>query len=138
MGALTPSNQRFVLAVAARVVPASVTYSDADRAACLRLVDETLASRPAAMQRQFATFLRVLRWAPALRYGHPLDRLEPSDQDRVLRWFQRCPLQRVRSGFWGVRTLVLIGCYGRPDAGPAMGYTPSRDGNAVLHARARR
>ena len=65
-------------------------------------------------------------------------RLDGARQDAVLRFFQDAPIQLVRSGFWGVRTLIFIGCYGRPDAGADIGYSPSADGNAVLHARARR
>jgi hypothetical protein len=55
-----------------------------------------------------------------------------------LRWFQDHPLQIVRGGFWGARTLLLLGYYGQPDAGASIAYTPSLDGNAVLHARSRR
>jgi hypothetical protein len=108
------------------------------RAQMLSLIDDALAARPPAMQRQFGLFLIVLRWAPLLRYLRPLDRLDPRRQDAVLRWFQDCPFQTVRGGFWGVRTLIFIGYYGRPDVGPDVAYFPAADGNAVLHARARR
>jgi hypothetical protein len=135
VGVLTPSTRRFLLVLAARLVPASAAYDASAREACLRLIDETLASRPAALRRQVALVLLMLRWAPALRFGRPLDRLEAGAQDLVLRWFQRCPVQAVRTGFWGVRTLVFLGCYGRPGAGVALGYAPSFDGHAVLHAR---
>jgi len=55
-----------------------------------------------------------------------------------LRWFQNFPVQLIRSGFWGVRTLVMMSYYGRPDVAALVGYHPSDEGNAVLHARARR
>ena len=35
-------------------------------------------------------------------------------------------------GVAGVRTLVLMGCYGRPEMGPALSYEPSREGNERL------
>lgn len=104
----------------------------------LALIDQMLADRPAAMQRQFVLFLRVLRFAPVARYGRVLDRLAPPQQDLVLRWFQDCPIQIIRSGFWGVRTLVMMGYYARPEIGASIGYHPSADGNAVLHARSQR
>lgn len=104
----------------------------------LALIDQALADRPAAIQRQFSLFLHVLRWAPVARYGRPLDRLAPQQQDSVLRWFQDFPVQVIRSGFWGVRTLVMMSYYARPEVGASIGYQPSADGNAVLHARSRR
>ncbi|MCX6551261.1 MAG: hypothetical protein NTY02_09705 [Acidobacteria bacterium] len=127
-----------MLALALRLVPAAAAMTAADHSVMLQLIDGTLATRPAAMRRQFSLFLLILRWAPALRYGRPLDHLPPSAQDAALRWFQRCDVLRFRSGFWGVRTLVMLGYYGRPDLGPSIAYTPSTSGNAVLHARTRR
>jgi len=135
---LSAAQRAFLLTLAARIVPWSSHLGPDRRDALLALVGDTLATRPPAMQRQFGLFLDVLRWAPVLRYLRPFDRLDAPRQDAVLRWFQDCPLALVRSGFWGARTLVFLGCYGHPDAGAAIGYTPSKDGNAVLHARARR
>jgi len=71
------------------------------------LIDGTLASRTPAMRRQLRLFLAALRWLPFLRYLRPLDRLDGRRQDAALRWFQNHPLQLIRGGFWGVRTLVL-------------------------------
>jgi hypothetical protein len=138
VAALTPAQRAFLLAIAPRIAPASSPLTPAAGAAMLSLIEGTLASRTPAMQRQFALFLRVLRWLPCLRYLRPLDRLDGARQDAALRWFQNHPLQVVRGGFWGVRTLLLLGYYGQPATGPSIAYTPSVDGNAVLHARARR
>jgi hypothetical protein len=135
---LSKSQRAFLLTVAARLVPWSDELQPAGRDTLLNLVGATLATRPAAMQRQFALFLGVLRWAPVVRYLRPFERLDGTRQDAVLRWFQDCPLALIRSGFWGVRTLVFLGCYGQPGVGASIAYTPSADGNAILHARARR
>jgi len=104
----------------------------------LDLIDLALADRTPDVQRQFALFLAVLRWVPVARYGRRLDVLAPARQIAVLRYVQDCPVQLLRCGFWGLRTLVLLGYYGRPDAAAAIGYAPTTNGNAVLHARARR
>jgi hypothetical protein len=135
---LTASERALLLAIAPRIVPASAQLRPDARDAMLTLIEGTLASRTPAMRRQFSLFLRVLRWLPFLRHLRPLDRLDAARQDTALRWFQDNPLQIVRGGFWGVRTLVLLGYYGQPAHGRAIGYDPSTDGNAVLHARARR
>jgi hypothetical protein len=128
----------FLFSLASRIVPWSVTLTPDRQDAFLGLIGDALAARPPAMQRQFGLFLSALRWAPVVRYLRPFDQLDGQRQDAVLCWFQDCPLALVRSGFWGVRTLIFLGCYGHPDAGARIAYTPSIDGNAVLHARARR
>ena len=138
MPPLSDARRAFLLSLAARMVPGSTTLTPAGREAFQRLIAGTLSTRPAAMQRQFGLFLGVLRWAPVLRYLRPFDRLDGARQDAVLRWFQGCPIQLIRSGFWGVRTLVFLGCYGQPGVGSSIAYTPSTDGNAVLHGRTRR
>ena len=132
---LTGPRRDLFLALAARIVPGSASL---DAEACgrmLALVEETLATRPGRTVRELALFLRVLRWLPALRYGRPLDRLGPAVQDAALRWFQDSPVTLFRKGFWGVKTLVYLGYYGRPEAASTIGYRPSTNGNRFLHAR---
>lgn len=116
-------------------MPEVATLDDAAWARCLGIVQAMLAQRPARLVRQFRLFVAVLRWLPALRYGAPLDRLEPARQDAVLRWFQDHPMPIVRKGFWGLKALIFMGYYGRAEAGPAIGYRPVFDGNAILAAR---
>jgi hypothetical protein len=135
---LTGPQRAFLLAIAPRIAPASAPLTPAAGDAMLSLIEGTLASRTPAMRRQFGLFLLALRWLPSLRYLRPLDRLDRVRQETALGWFQDHPLQIIRSGFWGVRTLLLLGHYGQPGTGPRIAYTPSTDGNAVLHARARR
>ena len=132
---LTSSRRAFFLVLAARIVPESTSL---DAEACgrmLALVEETLATRPGRTVRELALFLRILRWLPALRYGQPLDRLGPAAQDAALRRFQDSPVPLFRKGFWGVKTLVYLGYYGRPEAAATIGYRPSTSGNRFLHAR---
>jgi len=138
VAALTDPQRAFLLAIAPRIVPASSQMTPAAREAMLALIEGTLASRTPGMRRQLGLFLLMLRWLPFLRHLRPLDRLDGTRQEAALRWFQNHPLQTVRGGFWGVRTLVLLGYYGQPGNGPSIAYTPSIDGNAILHARARR
>ena len=138
VAALTAPERALLLAIAPRIVPPAAGLTPEAREAMLALIDGTLATRTPAMRRQFRLFLRALRWLPALRYLRPLNRLDASQQDAALRWFQDHPIQLLRGGFWGVRALVLLGYYGQPAHHASIGYTPSADGNAVLHARARR
>lgn len=132
---LTGPRRDLFLAIAARIVPESAERDAPARERLVALVEDLLATRPPRMRREFALFLRVIRWLPAIRHGRPLDHLAAPDQDAALRWFQDSPVALFRKGFWGVKTLVFLGYYGRPEIGETIGYRPSRDGNRLLHAR---
>src|SRR3989339_167214 len=110
----TSTRQTIFLAIAGRIVPEMAGLDEAARDEALALVERQLAARPEKMGRELALFLNVIRWAPALRYGRPFDRLTPGRQDAVLAWLQDAPDARIRSGFWGLKTLALLGYYRRP------------------------
>ncbi len=135
MGILTTGQRHFLLSIARRVVPESAALTSAEQARLLELVEDGLSIRSKSTRRQFSLFLSVIRWAPLFRYGRRLDRLDALRQDAVLRSLQDAPIQIVRSGFWGLRTLLFLGYYGRPEAGPRIGYRPSPRGNDFLHDR---
>ena len=46
----------------------------------------------------------------------------------------RSQLTLLRRGFWGLRTLVFLGYYGRPEIGGRIGYQPRRQGDPGFHA----
>jgi hypothetical protein len=125
----------FLLIVGERIVPGLAALDREGRQDVTRVMAGAAAARPARMRRQLAVFLRVLRWLPVVRYGRPFDRLDPGRQDAVLHWFQDAPVAPLRHGFWGVKTLVYMGYYGRPQVAATIGYRPSLTGNDFLHAR---
>src|SRR5881628_1441174 len=109
-------------AVATTVVPDAAGLGAAEWADVEAIVIRALAGRPPRMQRQLTLFLRLLDWLPLLRYGRRFTALDALRRTRFLSFIQwRVPLL-VRRGFWGVRTLVLMGYYGRPAAATAIGY----------------
>lgn len=124
MNTLNETSREQLLGIAARVVPASSGLDDAGRREFLEIVDTALGARPEAMQRQLALFLKILWWAPVMRYGRPFGGLAPRRQDGVLRWFQESPVQKIRQGLWGLKTLVFMGYYGRVAAWEEIGYAP--------------
>jgi hypothetical protein len=125
----------FLLLAGERIAPGIADLDPAGRAEVEAIVARAIEARPAAVGRQLSLFLNLLRWSPVLRYGRRFDHLTAAQQDAVLRWFHDAPIAVLRQGFWGVKTLVFMGYYGRPGAGAQVGYRPSRDGNALLHAR---
>lgn len=115
-------------AVVETVVP-SATDMDASGWLDLQaLVDRALAERPPALLKRLRLFLRVIELAPLLRYGRRFTSLDPRRRARSLAWLEESRFTAIRVGFWGVRTLALMGYYGRPEAARAIGYTPHPDG----------
>lgn len=109
-------------AVAACVVPEAVRLDAAQWDEMEAIVARAVAGRSRAVQRQLALFLTVLEWLPLLRYARRLSRLDPVRRATFLDRLQRAPLLLLRRGFWGVRTLVLMGYYGRRAAAREIGY----------------
>jgi hypothetical protein len=109
-------------AVATSVVPEAAQLDAAEWAGLEAIVARALAARPARTQRQVALFLTLLDWLPVLRYGRRLRALDARRRERFLSFLQHAPSLLVRHGFWGVRTLVLLGYYGRPGAEAGSGY----------------
>lgn len=92
------------------------------------VVENMLDQRPAAMVRQLRLFLKMIEWLPALRYGRSFSTLDAAKRTRVLSYLQDHPVELMRVGFWGLRTLALLGFYGRPEAAQAIGYAASARG----------
>ena len=123
----------FLLTVGERIAP-GISHLDAGgRSRVAEVIQHGIQSRRPSLRRQLTLFLAILRWGPVLRYGRRFDRLSPSKQDAVLHWFHDAPLTPLRQGFWGVKTLIYMGYYGRPEIAEAIGYRPSRAGNTFLH-----
>jgi hypothetical protein len=122
------SVRRTIYAIATTVVPESSALDDRAWAEVHAVIDATLAKREVRVRRQLATFLRLLQVLPIPRYGRPLASLRARQRRDFLEWVERSPLLVVRRGFWGVRTLILMGYYTRADVAAAIGYRASRYG----------
>lgn len=109
-------------AVAETVVPEAARLDPAEWNDVERIVTRAIAARPGRLQRQLALLLRFLEWIPLFRYGRRFSRLDPARRARFLDSLQTSRLLLARRGIWGLRTLVLMGYYGRPRAAAAIGY----------------
>lgn len=94
-------------------------------------VERALAERPLPVQRQLASFLRLLEWWSVVRYGRRLTKLDDGKRTALLHALERHPLLLIRRGIWGVRTLVFLGYYTRSDVATFIGYRAHRDGWAA-------
>lgn len=115
-------------AVATTVVPEAARLDPAGWAEVDAIVTRALALRPARQRRQLAALLFLLEWLPLLLYGRRFSTLESTRRTRLLERLQAAPVAVVRRGVWGLRTLILMGYYGRPAAAAAIGYRASPRG----------
>ncbi len=109
-------------AVAATVVPEAERLDAAGWDELERLVEKTLESRDEAVKRQLGLLFRAIEVLPLLRWGRRFTQLRPPERTRFLAALEDAPLLLLRRGFWGVRTLVYLGYYARPEAGREIGY----------------
>jgi hypothetical protein len=115
-------------AVAQTVVAESTQLSAAEWRAFALVIDHALARRPARMRRQLLLFLRLLNLLSWVTHGVPLTRLSPHKRHVLLKRIEAAPLLLLRRGFWGLRTLILMGYYARPEVASMLGYTASPRG----------
>jgi hypothetical protein len=110
------------------VVPAADGLDEGGWEAVQRIVGAALAQRPRVVRRQVVLFLKLVSLLAFLRHGRRLGDLPPEKARRFLGGLERSPLLMVRRGFWGVRTLALMGYYARPEARVALGYRATGGG----------
>lgn len=109
-------------ALAQTVVPEAERLDDQGWRDLIALVEAALADRPEGMRRQLLMLIRLLGVLPFFRYGRTFLGLDSGRRRRFLESIQESPLLLLRRGFWGFRTLVLLGYYGRPEAAAEIGY----------------
>jgi hypothetical protein len=94
---------------------------------------DALAERPRRVRRQIELLLLVLYLAPVIRYGRTFTRLPVEKRRRFLEWVQNSPVRLLRLGFWGVRTLVFMGHYGRKEVAAQAGFRVNLRGGVPSH-----
>ena len=109
-------------AVVTTIVPESAILDDQGWSDFDRVIEALLRDRPEHLKRQLRIFLRFIEWLPVLRFGRRFTSLDQNRRTRILAHLQNDPIQKVRIGFWGLRTIVLAGYYGRPEAAREIGY----------------
>ncbi|HVH68430.1 MAG TPA: hypothetical protein VM716_11215 [Gemmatimonadales bacterium] len=114
--------QRVFHAIATTVVPEAARLAVGEWDELEAIVARAVAARPPHLRRQLAALLQLLEWLPLLRYGRRLSKLDIARRTRVLERLQAAPVLLLRRGVWGVRTLALMGYYGRAAAAAAIGY----------------
>lgn len=109
-------------AIGITVVPEAAQLDEQQWVALEEIVRGALTPRPRALQRQFILLVRAIQWLAVLRYGRRFTALDATRRERFLGQLQNAPVLLVRRGIWGLRTLLLMGYYGRAAGGRAIGY----------------
>lgn len=115
-------------ALAVTFIPEVAAGSDADWSAMEGIIARALAPRPPALQRQLVLFIRILDLLARIRHGRGLVGLDPGRRHRFVSAVARSRLLLFRRGVWGLRTMVMMGWYGRPEIQRALGYRASAAG----------
>lgn len=118
---LPPIRERF-RALARAIVPETAELDQAGWADLEAIVEKALAKRPPGMRRQFAIFVRLLDFLPRFRWLRSFRSLDAPRRARFLRTMQSARIFLFRRGFWGLRTLVYMGYYARPEAYVEIGF----------------
>jgi hypothetical protein len=106
------------------VIPEASELDEKDWTDLEALVLESLGSRPPALQRRLRLFLSLVEWLPLLRHARRFSSLDRERRTLALWRLQASSVSQLRVGLWGLRTLALLGYYGRDSAGEAIGYRP--------------
>ncbi len=121
MSVLDPVRDRF-RALSTTIVPQAAELDPAGWDRLESIVEDALADRPPAVRRQLVVFIRLLDALPVFRWGRRFRSLDQRRRIRFLGGVQNARLFLVRRGFWGLRTLVYMGYYGRPESHEDVGY----------------
>jgi hypothetical protein len=133
---LGSGQQRFLLCLAARIVPESAGAPPQVTDPLLAAVDEELQPRPRLQQLEFKLLLFAIRWMTVPFTLHRFERLPGERQDRWLSFLENAPLTLLRVGIWGLKTLVFLGYYTQDGVLQRIVYVPSKEeGNVLLHRR---
>lgn len=109
-------------AVAVAVVPEAIRLDEKNWLELEQIIGNALESRPGALCRQLRLFIRALDILPLFRFGRTFQALDPTRRTLFLMKIQDARLLLLRRGFWGLRTLIFMGYYGREEGRSETGY----------------
>ncbi len=121
--------------VLAVLIPATAGLDRTGVDAVLARVDARLALEDPGLRRQLRLFVRVLWWLPVLTSFRTFGGLPPNRREAFLLKLQDGPVQKLRVGLWGLRTLLYLGWYGDPAVQAGLGYRPDPRGWEALERR---
>lgn len=118
----TPLVSSVLRALGTTVVPEADHLEEGAWQELEQIIQKALEARPASLRRQLTLLVHALEILPIFRYGRTFQGLGPELRTAFLMAVQDAPLLLVRRGFWGLRTLIFMGYYGREEGRAETGY----------------
>lgn len=118
-------------AIATTVLPETASQDERDWLEMEALIARTVSSRGPQNPEQLLGFLRLVQALPIARYGRRFTVLDARRRVAFLRALERSPLLRLRRGFSGVRSLIVLAYYTRVDVAESIGYRAVPEGWAA-------
>lgn len=120
--------RRHLRPLARAFLPEATGFAESDWAAMESLIAGALHGKPARLQRQLGLFVRIIGVLAVIRCRRGLGTIGDDRLRTLLESLERSPLLLIRRGVWGLRTLVFMGYYTRPEAAAAIGYRATAAG----------
>jgi len=130
----SPKGWEFFMAVARVIVPGTAGLDEEGTARFKSIITWGISDKAEFVRRSFMFFLFFLKWSTLPFFFRTYDRVSLKWQVRILRMLESFPVRLIRTGIWGLKTLVFMGYYGQVDVAERLGYKPSFEGNEVLRA----
>ena len=126
--ALPPSLRVPFRALAVAMVPDAASLDERGWEEVDAAMARALSTRPPAVRRQLSILIRALDTLPLFRWGRRFHELGAARRARFLDAVQHSPILLLRRGVWGLRTLIFMAYYARPEVQSALGYRASARG----------
>ena len=127
-----PPGRRAFRSLAVTIVPGAARLDAEGWQDVEARIEAALRTRPPRLRRGLRLLVLALEWSPLLRHRRRFSRLDDARRIQTLDRVQRSPNLLLRRGFWGLRTLVLLGYYGRSEVRRSVGYRADPAGWAAL------
>jgi len=119
---LTGLRLRVFLAAAEVVIPETDESPGGHSLATAGVVDYALDRLDPQLRGLFLKFLILVEVLGVFFGGLPFSRNSLAARERQLRWLERCPISKLRMGFFGLKSYVCMGYYTREDIWPTIAY----------------
>ncbi len=106
-------------AIARRILSLDENENESDAA---RYVDAFLSDKDTKTQKTFHLLLFVFEKLSLLLFLKPFSRLSHDTQEKYIALWENAPVKKLRTGFFGLKTLALLGYYTDEKCWKEIGY----------------
>lgn len=127
-----PCDEALFRSLTATVVPDANSLSESEWPALYAVIDQALGSRPPAVRKQLSAFISLIRIITFVQHAKSFTALPTEQRYGLLHSLETSRIAVLRKGMWGLRTVLMMGFYARPNVASAIGYRADPSGWAAL------